>query len=101
MNGENKIFTNYKMTETKKRLINLNIMSELSKKKIRSFMGKRKTTTLIKQAIADGLDVGKRETTQIKRTYLYYGDMYNGEAEKHNKQIDLQRKQKKQSYIIQ
>jgi len=100
MNGENKIFTNYKMTETKKRLINLNIMSELSKKKIRTFMGKKSLSSLIKQAIADGLDVGKQEKTQIKRTYLYYGDMYNDEVEKQNKQIDLLRKQKPKKKTI-
>jgi len=73
------------------RTLNLQTLSKLTQKKIRDAVGvnygieKITIKDLIKLAKNDGVDIGKRKETQIKRTYEYFGEIENVRIEEENK----------------
>ena len=75
------------------RQLNLDNLSALTKTKIRSAVGVKSTKGLIKVALANGLDLGKRKITQEKRAFEYFGDIYNNEIEERNKITKIKRKE--------
>lgn len=74
------------------RRLNLDKLSALSKSKIRKVVGVKSTKGLLKEAIKQGLSLGKRKITQERRTYLYFGSIYNNEIEERNKIVIQRRK---------
>ena len=75
------------------RTLNLQTLSKPTQKKIRDAVGvvygitKITIKDLIKLAKNDGVDVGKRKETQIKRTYEYFGEIENMRIEDVNKKV--------------
>jgi hypothetical protein len=73
------------------RSLNLQTLSKPTQKKIRDAVGVNYGITkitikdLIKLAKNDGVDIGKRKETRIKRTYEYFGEIENMRIEEENK----------------
>jgi hypothetical protein len=67
------------------RTLNLQTLSKPTQKKIRDAVGVKNITQLIKLAKENGVDIGKRKETQIKRTYEYFGEIENARIEEENK----------------
>lgn len=73
------------------KLLNLQTLSKTTQKKIRDAAGvlygitKINIKDLIKLAKGDGVDLGKRKDTQIKRAYEYFGEIENMRIEEENK----------------
>jgi hypothetical protein len=65
------------------RLLNLQTLSKPTMKKIRLATSKN-ITQLIKLAKENGVDVGKKKKTQIKRAYEYFGNIENRLIEERN-----------------
>ena len=65
------------------RHMNLAVMSELTKKKIRDAIGvkgvkgKSATDQLIKLAKLNDVNIGVQQETQIKRAYTFFGNIEN------------------------
>lgn len=72
------------------KLLNLQTLSKTTQKKIRDAVGvlygitKINIKDLIKLAKGDGVDIGKRKDTQIKRAYEYFGEIENMRIEEEN-----------------
>jgi hypothetical protein len=81
------------------KLLNLQTLSKPTQKKIRDAVGvlygitKLNINDLIKLAKSDGVDLGKRKETQIKRTYEYFGEIENARIEEENKRkVEIERR---------
>jgi hypothetical protein len=83
------------------KLLNLQTLSKPTQKKIRNAVGviygiqNITIKDLIKLAINDGVDIGKRKETQIKRAYEYFGEIENARIEEENKAKTKKIKEKK------
>jgi hypothetical protein len=83
------------------KVLNLQTLSKPTQKKIRLavgvFYGIENITIkdLIKLAINDGVDIGKRKETQIKRAYQHFGEIENMRIEEENKAKPKKVKEKK------
>ena len=77
-------------------ITDLNKISNRNKKRIRDFIGAKRTKELIESARADGVDLGKKPKTQEKRAYKYFGDMYNA-VEQDFKDTETKQKREKKA----
>jgi hypothetical protein len=57
------------------RILNLQTMSETTKRKIKIAVGVKNVLQLIKLAKDNNIDIGKRKDTQQKRAYEYFGEI--------------------------
>jgi hypothetical protein len=59
------------------KLLNLDVMSKLTERKIRLSVGVKTNKQLVKMAVENGVNVGKKPETQIKRALQYFGVIEN------------------------
>ena len=59
------------------RQLNIDVMSEATKKKIRDAVGAKTIIQLIKLAQLSGVDIGIRKDKQIRETYKNFGNIEN------------------------
>ena len=76
------------------RKLNLDTISTLSKTEIRNAARVKSTEGLIKEAEKQGIHLGKRNETQEKRAFEYFGIIYNSEVEERNNITKNKRKEK-------
>jgi hypothetical protein len=76
------------------RLLNLQTLSKPTQKKIRDAVGVKNVNQLIKLAKDNGVDLGKKKETQIKRAYEYFGEIENALIEERNKQKKVKKVKK-------
>ena len=69
--------TNWNM----KRPIDPKAIGESQMKTLRKFIGARDTDDAINFALSNGINVGKRDLTQVKRSYSFLADIYNEKIE--------------------
>jgi len=69
------------------RLLNLQTLSKPTQKKIRDAVGVKNVNQLIKLAKDNGVDLGKKKETQLKRAYEYFGNIENELILKNNEII--------------
>ena len=62
-------------------LLNLDVMSKLTERKIRLSVGVKTNKQLVKMAIENGVNVGKKPETQLKRALQYFGGIENDQIE--------------------
>ena len=58
-------------------LINVDNITPFTKRKIRKEIGITRESKLIELAEDSGVDLGKRQATRIKRTYIYFAELVN------------------------
>jgi hypothetical protein len=87
------------------RILNLQTLSKPTQKKIRDAVGVKNVLQLVKLAKDNGVDLGKKKETQIKRAYEYFGEIENELIVERNKikktnKVKKQPKQKVNKNII-
>ena len=74
------------------RQLNIQTISEATKKKIRDAVGAKTVIQLIKLAQLSGVDIGIRKDKQIRETYKYFGNIENELMIERNKIREQQKK---------
>ena len=74
------------------RQLNIEVMSEATKKKIRDAVGAKTVIQLIKLAQLSGVDIGIRKDKRIRETYRFFGNIENDLMIERNKIKEQQKK---------
>ena len=86
----------YRMTSfSRKRTIDPNNLTPANMSTLRQFIGARDIEDAVIFAIASGINVGKRDLTQVKRTYAFLTELYNEKIQLDREEAERAREQQK------